>query len=220
MNSKINIVIVEDNPEYRKVLEKAIAREEDMNIVGKASTAERALSMAQPTETQQAPDLILLDLKLPGMSGIEAIPRFKKLDPNTKIIILTQSDGEADVLNAISQGANGYLLKTASIQQIKEGIRTVIRGGSSLDPDMATFILNHLRGAPKKVAADISLTERELEILELLSAGLVKKEIAAQLNISFFTVSSHVRHIYEKLEVPNAPSAISKAHTLGLFPLN
>ena len=121
------------------------------------------------------------------------------------------------MLNAISHGAAGYLLKSATVQQIREGIQTVINGGASLDSGMAKHILDAMRTGTEPDKQKKLITEREREVLTLLGDGLVKKEIADRLNISASTVADHVRNIYEKLEVQNAPSAIHKAHRLGLF---
>lgn len=217
MDTPIKIMIVEDNPEYRRVLEMAIKRDPTLELIQQAGTAERALRSQQDSRTREQPDLILLDLNLPGMSGIEAIPWFKKYIPETDIIVLTQSDRSDDVLKCIQQGARGYLLKSATIQQIKDGIHTVIAGGSSLDPSVARFILNTLQTKLPQESLDPLLSDRELEILKLLSEGLMKKEIATQLEISVFTVATHTRHIYEKLEVQNAPAAISKAYRSGIL---
>jgi DNA-binding NarL/FixJ family response regulator len=221
MESLIKILLVEDNPEYRNVLAMAIERDPGMELLGKAGTAERALRNLQPIDGLIVPDLILLDLALPGMSGLEAIPWFRQYVPTAKIIILTQSNSEADIFSAITQGVSGYLLKSATIQQIKDGIQTVMKGGATLDPSAAKYILSTLKSAGAKSAPSESvLTDREFEILGLLSEGLVKKEIGEKLEISFFTVSTHIRHIYEKLNVQNAPAAVAKAYKTGLFPLD
>ena len=158
------------------------------------------------------------DLRLPGMSGLDALPHFASSAPQAKVIVLTQSDNEADVLRAIALGAAGYLLKSSTITQIKEGIRTVIEGGASLDPGVARFLIKTLQARLPKTSTEATLSERELEILALLGEGLVKKEIADRLGISYPTVDSHVQHIYEKLKVHNAPAAINIAHRLGIFP--
>ncbi|MFC5051550.1 response regulator [Rubritalea spongiae] len=215
MKTPIQIMLVEDNPEYRNVLKVAINRTPEMELVGTVGTAERAMQKLDPAEKTQAPDLILLDLVLPGLSGLDVIPWFKTNVPDTKIIILTQSENEADILLAITLGISGYLLKSSTIQQIKDGIHTVMNGGASLDPITAKFILSTLKKNSKTVHTDIPLTEREHEILGLLSQGLSKKEISTKLNISFFTVSTHIRHIYQKLEVPNAPAAVATALRKG-----
>ncbi|MDF7806341.1 response regulator transcription factor [Pontiellaceae bacterium B12219] len=217
MKQKIKIMLVEDNPEYRRVIDIALKREPTMELVSQVGTAERALRSFQDMSTRIVPDIILLDLNLPGMSGLEALPHFSKAVPDSPVIALTQSDKEEDVLQAISHGAKGYLLKSATIQQIKEGIQTVVDGGSSLDPSVARFILNTLRTRLPKEEVEILLSERELETLKLLGEGLLKKQIASELNISHFTVATHIRHIYEKLGVQNAPAAISKAHKKGLL---
>ncbi len=210
-------MLIEDNPEYRDVVEFALQNDSDIDLQHLFSTAEVALRRLQELSAVNAPDLILLDLNLPGMTGLETIPWIKKYSPETEIIILTQSNKQADVLSAISQGASGYLLKSSTVDQIKDGIRTVISGGSSLDSDIARFILNTLQDTLPKPTQATPLTEKETEILALLAEGLQKKEISAKLKISNNTVDTHVRHIYEKLNVKNAPAAIHTAHKKGLF---
>ncbi|BCX49625.1 DNA-binding response regulator [Haloferula helveola] len=211
-------MLVEDNPEYREVIRLALARDEDIGGIREFGTAEIALrSLRDPTSEPQ-PDVLLLDLRLPGLSGLEALPTFVELLPAAKIIVLTQSDREADVLKAIADGASGYLLKSSTVTQIREGIRTVLDGGASLDPRVASFLLKSLKDRLPKAEPETQLSERELQILTLLGEGLVKKEISDRLGISYPTVDSHVRHIYEKLKVRNAPSAVNVAHRLGIFP--
>jgi two-component system nitrate/nitrite response regulator NarL len=218
MKNKIRVMLVEDHPGYREVITRALKNEKLIELISQFGTAEIALRSLQDRSTRKVPDLILLDLNLPGLSGLEALPYFKQSIPDTKIIILTQSDKDADILNAISLGAKGYLLKSSTANQIRDGIKTVINGGASLDPAVANLILNTISERPRKVPLEKKLSEREMEVLSRLGEGLVKKEIASVLGISITTVADHVRHIYEKLEVQNAPSAVNKAHRLGLFP--
>jgi len=218
MKRKTRIILIEDHPEYRKVLEFALEEEADMELVSKFGAAEVALRNLQDMSTRKEADIILLDLNLPGMSGLEAIPYLKTSLPAAEIIILTQSDKEADVLRAIQSGAAGYLLKSSSMQEIAQGIRTVISGGATLDANVARFIMQAVQAQTPNVTSEKVLSEREMEILTLLAEGLVKKEIADRLCISSHTVVSHIRHIYEKLNVQNAPSAVNKAYRLGLFP--
>jgi DNA-binding NarL/FixJ family response regulator len=215
MNRKTRIMLIEDHPKYRAVIEMALKNEADMFLGSMFGAAEVALRNIK--EGNNKPDLILLDLNLPGISGIEALPQISALIPETKIIILTQSNQEADVLSAIQQGAAGYLLKKSTISQIKEAIRIVMNGGASLDGGVAKFILQKIQKHPNKVTPDNPLSERELEILTLLSKGLLKKEISDQLDISYGSVATYIRRIYEKLNVLNAAAAVSKAHRLGLF---
>lgn len=218
MNTPVRIMLVEDQAAYREVISLALKRETTMELTRQFGTAEFALRALQHPKEQDAPDLILLDLNLPGMSGIEAIPWINQYAPDTKIIILTQSDAEADVLQAIRAGVSGYLLKSASPAQITDSIRTVMDGGAPLDAGVAGFILDTLQGKLPKTEPEAALSERELEILTLLANGLSKKEIANQLGISAYTVVYHVKHIYEKLEAVNAPAAISKAYEHGILP--
>jgi len=158
MKRKIQIMLVEDSPEYRNVIALALDRDPEMELISNVGTAERALSNLQDMAPAKVPDLILLDLTLPGMSGIDALPLFAQTIPDTRIMILTQSDSEADVMNAISLGAAGYLLKSTAIRQITDGIRTVMAGGASLDPSVARYILNSLQSKAEKLALECALT--------------------------------------------------------------
>ncbi len=217
MKSTIRVMLVEDNPRYREVIALALKQEPAIQLASQFGTAEIALRSLRDPANGERPDLILLDLRLPGMDGLEALPLFLAAAPGAKIMILTQSDSEADVLRAISLGATGYLLKSSTVTTIVEGIRTVVGGGASLDAGVARFIINTLKTRLPKGGAEVLLTGRQMEILTLLSEGLLKKEIAERLKISYATVDEHVAHIYERLGVRNAPAAVNKAHLLGLF---
>ncbi len=214
----IRIMLVEDNPEYREIISLAIEDEPDLDLISQYGTSEIALRDLRDTSRHETPDLILLDLRLPGMGGLESLPHFRSLLPDVKIIILTQSDNETDVLQAISQGANGYLLKTASVTKITEGIHTVMAGGATLDAGVARFIMNTLKSHLPRNQMEHLLTKRELEILTHLGEGLLKRDIAKQLYISTTTVATHVTHIYRKLNVQNAPAAVTKAFQIGILP--
>jgi two-component system nitrate/nitrite response regulator NarL len=220
MKRKIRVMMIEDHPDYREGVSLALETEPDIELTNTFGTAERALRSLQDIRERKEPNVVLLDLNLPGISGLEALPFFRAAVPDVKVIVLTQSDQKADVLEAIRCGAAGYLLKSASLDKITESIRTVMDGGASLDPNVASYILSLMQKSPAKSKIDVTLSERETEVLVLLGEGLLKKEISDQLKISQPTVATHVRHIYEKLEVQNAPSAISKAYLAGILPLD
>jgi DNA-binding NarL/FixJ family response regulator len=202
--------------DYRTVIALAIDDAADMELTGLFGTTEIALRTLETTNTLEQPDILLLDLRLPGMSGLDAIPLIHAVSPTTRIIILSQSDVPSDIVQAISAGVSGYLLKGARLQEITDAIRTVSQGGGSLDKNVAQFILEKM--TTKALVQIDALTERENEILLMLSEGLVKKEIATQLGIGYSTVDTHVSHIYKKLGVSNAPAAVSKAYQSGILP--
>lgn len=212
----IRVMLVEDNREYREVISLALKYTPDIELTGQFATAEIALRSRQ-NGTQPPPDLVLLDLRLPGMDGIAALAGFRACAPQTKIIILTQSNREEDVLQAIRQGASGYLLKSASATELTDSIRAVSNGGAVLDSSVAQFILKTLQTNPPQNQIKNDLSKREMEILTQLAEGLVKKEIADRLRIQYSTVDYYVGRIYEKLNVNNAAAAVNKGHRLGLF---
>ena len=218
-NRPIQVILVEDSPDYRLVIEHALEVEPDIELVGQYGTSEIALRALENNQPKLSPDLILLDLRLPGMDGLESLPWFQKAQPKAKIVILTQSNAESDVLKAIQLGAAGYLLKSSTADQLVDGIRSVIQGGATLDASIARFILDALQTSLPEEASEALLSKRQMEILALLADGLVKKEIADQLKISYSTVNTHVEHIYQKLGAANAPAAISKAYKKGILPI-
>ena len=172
---------------------------------------------------KNTPDLILLDIRSPGAVGLDTIPEFRRIARDTRILILTQSSQEEDILRAISVGAAGYLLKSTTLDEQISSIRAVANGGASLDAGVAKLILHTLKSIQTGGgASDQSslLTDRELQVLSLLAEGLVKKEIAQKLLVSYFTVDTHVGRIYQKLDINNAPSAVLRAHRIRLFPYN
>ncbi len=214
--NKIRIMVIEDNVDYRTVIALAIDDAIDMELTGLFGTTEIALRTLETITESEQPNILLLDLRLPGMSGIDALPLIHAASPKTRIIILSQSDTPGDIVQAISAGVSGYLLKSSRLKEITEAIRTVSQGGGSLDKNVAQFILEKM--TKKELLQIDTLTERESEILAMLSEGLVKKEIATQLDIGYSTVDTHVSHIYKKLGVSNAPAAVSKAYKSGILP--
>lgn len=216
MKKNIHIMLVEDHPEYRDSIALALAKESNIKLSSKFGTAEQALRSLQ-APNQNSPDLVLLDLNLPGMSGIEALHWIEAYAPKTKVIILTQSNKEADVLAAMSAGADGYLLKSTKRAALRDAIHTVIDGGALIDPSVAQYILNNLKPESSKVGSTVELSDREIKTLSLLSEGYVKKEIADQLGVTPHTVATFIKRIYEKLNVQNAPAAVSKGYRSGIL---
>ena len=214
---KIKIILVEDSPDYQQVLAFGMKDEADIEVISTFNTVDAALRKLKSGDAENIPDLILLDLNLPGISGLDAIPHFKAIAPSTEIIILTESERKADILSAISSGAVGYLLKESSLEQITEGIRVVMDGGAPLDPGMARYLLDNQQWNLKS-DKETPLSPRELEILTLLAEGQLQKEIASNLKISPTTVDFHVGHVYKKLNAQNAPAAVAKAYQSGIFP--
>ncbi|MBT4758585.1 MAG: response regulator transcription factor [Opitutae bacterium] len=217
MPTIIRTMLVEDNRDYRSVIEHALEVEPDIELVSQFSTPEIALRSLEDHKTRKVADLILLDLRLPGMDGLEALPWFLKALPDAKVIILTQSDAKADILTAIKLGAAGYLLKSTRADQLIDGIRNVMSGGASLEAGVARLIIETLQTKLPDSEPEELLSKREFEILTLLAEGLVKKKICEQLNISYSTVDTHVAHIYNKLNASNAPAAVNRAYKLGLL---
>ena len=215
--NRLRVMIVEDHPEYREVIKLAIEDRPGMQLATQVGSAERALDILRHQDAEDIPEVILLDLGLPGLSGLEALPEIRLAAPKVRVIVLTQSNREKDVLAAIQEGAAGYLLKSSTAQEIIEGIRTVANGGAILDDAVARYILDSLQSRLPQAALESALSKRELEILTLLADGMLKKEIAQKLNISAATVATYIRRMYEKLEVKNAPAAIAQAYRRGIF---
>jgi DNA-binding NarL/FixJ family response regulator len=208
MNNPIDVIIIEDNDLLRDSLKEAINKSSAINCKCTFGSGEAALDFIAKEEI--VPDIILLDIGLPGMSGIELIPELKKLSPSSKIIIITIHDDDENVFNAICAGASGYLLKDLSSDSIANSISEVMNGGAPMNSHIAKKVLNMFRDQNIK-SEGYDLSEREKEILALLVDGLSKKQIADNIFLSHHTVDSHIRNIYAKLEVHSRSSAISKA---------
>lgn len=211
----IQIMVVEDNTVFRKAITSSLKRKEGFNCAAEASTSDEAFQLLSDGEIQ--PNIILLDLNMPGTHGLDAIPRILELSPKSRIIILSQSDHEVHVLQAITRGASGYLLKTATRNEILGSIDEVYQGGASIDPKLAHIAIKLIRRIQPEVPEDDDqlLTARELEVLQLLSDGYVKKEIAEQLNVSPHGIDKRIRRIYEKLQVHNVAAAVTTAVRKG-----
>jgi len=204
----INIWLVEDNLRYRKSMAGMINSTEGMRCSQAFLSCEEAFSLFSK---EALPDVILLDIGLPGMSGIQGIEKFKELSPSTLIIILTVYDDNDKVFNALCAGASGYLLKDSSPEKVIEAIKEVLAGGAPMNMQIAHKVLGMFaQFKPKK--ADYGLSDREKEILHYMVAGLTKQQIADKLFLSFHTVNTHLKNIYIKLHVNTRSGAVSKVY--------
>ncbi len=212
----ITVWLVEDNEVYRRGLSRAIESADRMHCPQAFADAESALAAI---ESDMIPDVILLDVGLPGMDGLSALKQFTQTVPNTRIVLLTVFNDTDKIFNAICAGANGYLLKTASTDQVLSAVRQAAEGGAPMDPDVADRVLklfNQMAKQPPTQAEDYDLSPREKQILDQMAKGLVNKEIAAVLDISPHTVVNHLRSIYTKLHVNTNTGAVAKAIREGL----
>jgi DNA-binding NarL/FixJ family response regulator len=210
--SEPEIWLVEDNEIFATGVQRTIARLDGMRCGGKYQSAEQAFAAL---ESGGKPDVILLDVQLPGMDGITALSRLKKLAPEAQVVILTVFDDVDKIFRAVCAGASGYVLKSSPGAQIGEAIRQVIDGGAPMTPEVARKVLNTLAHQddeedPQAVDA-YGVTPRQRDILRLMADGLVKKEIAEALDISVATVSTHLQRVYEKLHVTTNTGAVAKA---------
>jgi len=204
--------IIEDHAAFRRTLVRVLNAEADLQCSRDFDCCEKALAAMSGGDL---PDLILLDVGLPGMSGIEGIRLLKERAPKTLIVILTVFEDDDKVFKAICSGAAGYLLKTSSAIDIIAAVRDALSGGSPMNPRIARRVLDMFsKLAPKH--SDYGLSDREKEILQLMVNGLIKKEIADRLTLSIHTVDTYLRRIYEKLEVHTRTGAVAKALKEGL----
>lgn len=213
--NNITVWLVEDSEVYRHGLVRAIASADGMSCPRAFADAESALKAIQTTQ----PDVILLDVGLPGMDGLSALKQIAKITPETRTVLLTVFNDTDKIFDAVCAGANGYLLKTASTEQVLSAIRQAAGGGAPMDPDVAERVLqlfNQLAQAKPTQPDDYGLSDREKQILEQMAQGLVNKEIAEVLEISPHTVVNHMRSIYSKLHVNTNTGAVAKAIREGL----
>lgn len=204
----INIWVVEDNLRYRKSLAGLINSTPGMHCAHSFVSCEEAIDILR---TDITPEVILLDIGLPGISGIQGIEKFKELSPTTLIVILTIYDDNDKVFDALCAGASGYLLKDSSPEKIIDAIKEVLAGGAPMNMKIAHKVLE-LFAQFKKKKSDYGLTEREKEILQHIVSGLTKQQIADKLFLSFHTVNTHLKNIYLKLHVNTISGAVTKVY--------
>ncbi len=205
----IRVLVVDDHQLFRRGLQLVLDQEPDIAVVGEAADGAEALEQAVNT----LPDIVLMDVRMPRRGGIDACTAIKDAVPSAKIIMLTISDEEADLYEAIKAGAMGYLLKEISIEQIGSAVRAVHGGQSLISPSMASKLLTEFasmakRGDDRQQMSSPRLTDREMEVLKLVAKGLNNRDIAKQLYISENTVKSHIRNMLEKLQLHSRMEAV------------
>ena len=204
-DSNIRILIVDDHPVVRAGLTSMLGAQPGLEVVGSASSGEEALAMLE----SHTPDLLLLDLRMPGMNGIDTLLAMKRLGVSTRVIVLTSYETDEDIYRAVQAGTGGYLLKDTSRQEMVEAIRLVHAG--------KRYIPRHIASRLAERMMRSNLTTRELEILKMVARGLTNKEIGKALEISGNTVRNHVNSIIEKLEVSDRTEATTTAIQRGLI---
>lgn len=205
----IRVMICDDHALFRRGLIMVLESEDGIEVVGEAEDGEEAIARVEDL----APDVVLMDVRMPRVSGIEATRKIAEAVPSTKILMLTVSDEEDDLYDAIKAGATGYLLKEISIEEVATAIRAVVSGQSLISPSMASKLLSEFTSLAKRADERQSvptprLTDRELEVLKLVAQGMSNREIAGDLYISENTVKNHVRNILEKLHLHSRMEAV------------
>jgi len=202
----IAVAIVEDDTQTRKILAGWITRSPGFGLVGEWGDAEAALLALN----EKKPDVVLMDINLPGMSGVEAVKNLKPGLPETQFVMLTVYEDSGHIYNALAAGATGYLLKQTPRQDLLTALEDVHRGGSPMTSNIARKVVQSFRQTPAAASGDDDLSPREQEVLDLLARGFLYKEIAERLNISIPTVNTYVRRMYEKLHVRSRAQAVAK----------
>jgi DNA-binding NarL/FixJ family response regulator len=203
----ISLAIVEDLDEVRDGLKNFLALSSEFNVLDTFKTAEEALYDIPGLK----PDIVIMDINLPGMNGIECIRQVKSKTPGTQFMMFTVYENDEKVFEALKAGASGYLLKNTGLLQMSEALKELYKGGSPMSANIARKLVTVFHNQEKNTTPVETLSNRENEILQWLAKGLLYKEIAEQLSISTSTVRQHIHKIYEKLHVQNRTEAINKA---------
>jgi DNA-binding NarL/FixJ family response regulator len=212
MSDPIKLLVVDDHALFRRGLIGLLGEQPDFRVVGEAGNNQDAIQLCR----QQQPDVVLMDVHMPGGSGIKAVQTLKK-ESDARILMLTISKKDEDLLGALAAGADGYMLKSTDPQELCQGIRQVYAGLGTLSPDITAQVMKAAALSQKRQSAP-SLSPREREVLQQLARGFTTEEIALNLVISKNTVKTHVRRILNKFDVANRAEAVARAATYGLIP--
>lgn len=207
----IRILIADDHPVVRDGLRGAFAGEPDIDVVGEASDGREAVERAAGSGV----DLVLMDLRMPGTDGVQAITALREREPGIRVLVLTTFDSESDVLPAIEAGATGYLLKDAPVDELLRAVRAAHRGEAILSPSVARQLMGQVR-KPAGGAGTV-LSERELDVLRLVADGTSNRDAAARLFISEASIKTHLQHVFDKLGVRDRAAAVGEAYRRGLL---
>lgn len=202
----INISIVEDSEKFRETLARVLNRSEGFRCISQYPNAEDALK-ALPVDK---PDVVLMDINLPGMNGVECVRQLKQSLPKVQVMMLTVYEDTENIFNALTAGATGYMLKQTSRDELLEAIRELNRGGSPMTTHIARKVVQSFQRTAPTAAPTEVLSPREQEVLDCLAQGFLYKEIAEKLSISYETVHTYIRRIYEKLQVRTRTEAVAK----------
>jgi DNA-binding NarL/FixJ family response regulator len=208
----IRIVVVDDHALFRRGLISLLAEMPGLIVVGEAGNGQEAL----PIIDRLKPDLILLDINMPLLNGIQTLDAIRKVNSDQKVLMLTISQDDDDLIGAIVSGANGYILKNMEPDVLRSTIQQVMAGNSVLSPEVTARVLNAVRRT-QSVRTQSLLSDREVEVLRWLAKGQTTSQIAGGLYISENTVKTHIRHILEKMEVSNRAEAVARAAQMGLI---
>jgi DNA-binding NarL/FixJ family response regulator len=209
----IRVLVADDHPIVRSGVAGLLASADGIEVVAEAEDGARALELAR----QLRPDVVLMDLRMPGLGGVEATAAITSELPATRVLILTTYESDDNILTAIEAGASGYLLKAAPQQEILAAVRAVVDGHTVLAPAIAAALVRHVRSGEADATARPRLSDREREVLRLVADGLSNPQIAKRLFIGEATVKTHLIHVFEKLEVSDRTRAVTLALELGLI---
>ncbi len=209
----IRLLIVDDHPVVRDGLRGMFTGDPGFDVIGEAGDGDEAVALAEA----RRPDVVLMDLRMPGADGVTAIRRLREIGNRARILVLTTYDSDADVVPALEAGATGFLLKDTPREELARGIRAAHRGESVLAPSVTTRLVSQLR---RPASAQATLSERELDVLALIARGETNRGAAGRLFISEATVKTHLLHIYEKLGVNDRAAAVATAFERGLLGSN